>query len=168
MSIPLCRIIIAAPNDVYHECQIAVSLIEDLQMQLAESIELQIEFNYLQPATEEKPACLPIPSHRDVFIMILGYRLGLLVPPNSIFDDGIPLQRADGSPYESVTVAAFEEAILAAEMVGQPSVFSFIKSAPLDPSLSELAWQQHLAVKHFHQKWFIDEQGQSIRDFYPL
>jgi WD40 repeat protein len=168
MSIPLCRIIIAAPNDVYHECQIAVSLIEDLQTQLAESLDLQIEFNYLQPASEEKPACLPRPSHRDVFIMILGSRLGLPVPLNSIFDDGIPLQRADGSTYESVTVAAFEEAILAAETVGQPRVFSFIKGVPLDPSLGELAWQQHAAVKNFHKKWFIDEQGQSIRNFYPF
>jgi len=165
MSIPLRRIIIAAPSDLHHECQITVSVIEDLQTQLAEYLDLQIEFNQLQPATAEKPACLPRPSHRDVFIMILWNRLGLPVPPNSIFDDGIPLLRADGSAYESAMVAGFEEAILAAETVGQPRIFTFIKNAPFDPSQGELAWQQHTAVKNFHKKWFLNEQGQPSRDF---
>jgi WD40 repeat protein len=171
ISIPTARILIASPNDVQDERQIATHFLHALQEKLADHLQLEVSYADPVPATETSPTYLPYPAHFDLIIFIWWSHLGSPLPPQLTFAGGLPLCRSNGVVYESTVIATFEEALSAHEATGKPILFPGFKTAPLnlaDEPKFDIRCEQQQAVKTFRKKWFLNEQGESKRNYFQF
>jgi WD40 repeat protein/energy-coupling factor transporter ATP-binding protein EcfA2 len=170
ISIPTVRVLIASPNDVEDERQIATHFLRSLQEKLATQLQLEVSYADPVPATDTSPTYLPHPAHFDVVICIWWSHLGAPLPPALTFAGGLPLNRANGVVFESTTVAIFEEALSAYEATGKPILFPGFKTALLNLNEHKLdiRCEQWEAVKVFRKKWFVNEPGEPKRHYFQF
>ena len=170
ISIPTVRILIASPNDVHDERQIATHFLSHLQAKLAAHLQLEISYDDPLPATDTSSSHLPYPAHFDLIMCIWWSHLGSPILPHLTFAGGLPLCRPNGVVYESTVVATFEEALSAYESASKPRLFTVFKTAPLNPDEQQfdIRLEQQQAVKTFRKKWFFNEQGESKRHYFQF
>ncbi|SEH07320.1 nSTAND1 domain-containing NTPase [Candidatus Venteria ishoeyi] len=163
------RIFVSSPGDVIEERQLTQQILQRLQKKLAGRLELQGFFWEDEPvlATETFQTQFPRAADSDLFICLLWSRIGTPLPKGSVFEDGTPILRDDGSEYESGTVAEFEDALDAYEAKGSPAILMYFKRNklvlnPEDKQFAEKTRQME-GVHGFYRKWFQDEEGRYPR-----
>ncbi|OUD16217.1 hypothetical protein [Thioflexithrix psekupsensis] len=163
------NIFVSSPGDLSPERHITKQIVKKLQTKLAGRLQLDGFFWEDEPvlATESFQTQFPRAAMSDVFICLLWSRIGTPLPEGAVFEDGTPILRPDGTPYESGTVAEFEDALKAYDLHQQPTILMYFKTAevqfnPESPDFPEKQ-RQYEGVKQFFRKWFQDEQGRFPR-----
>ena len=163
------KLFISSPGDLIPERKLCKQICAELQKHFADQLKLDIFFWEDEPvlASDTFQTQFPRAADSDIFICLLWSRIGTPLPKGAVFADGTPIIRADGSEYESGTVAEFEDALNAYQRHKSPAILMYFKRAEIqfkaeDPNFLNQSQQRH-AVEQFFNKWFQDQQGRYPR-----
>jgi tetratricopeptide (TPR) repeat protein len=161
------RIFISSPDDVDEERGFARRAIEQLRVEFAGRVVIELMFWEDQPflATRSFQEQIGSAAEADIVITLFWSKLGTPLPQT--------IRRADGSTYESGTVYEFEQAMAAAERSGdRPAVLVYRRTEPITIILGTADLQQRerqrKTLEAYLDRWFApDASGALNRAFRP-
>lgn len=153
------KIFISSPGDVAGERQRALAVVERLQVEFNDKLSLEPLLWEQEPllATADFQSQIRSPADFDIFVTIIGSRLGSPL--------GSQFTRRDGTPYASGTEFEFEIAVASHLANGRPELLFYRKPPPSNlPAKSQLE-----QVSAFFDKWFPnDGDGSRIGGYHSF
>ncbi len=163
------KLFISSPGDLIPERNLCKQVFKSLEKRFEPYLRLELFFWEDEPvlASDTFQTQFPRAADSDIFICLLWSRIGTPLPKGSVFSDGTLIVRADGSEYESGTIAEFEDALNAYQRDKTPAILMYFKRTPVElnaqaPDFLYKSKQRH-GVEQFFNKWFQDEQGRYPR-----
>lgn len=155
------RIFISSPGDVGDERTRAQKVVEELAGDFP-TLTLETLLWEQEPllASDDFQSQIRTPADFDLFVTIIGSRLGSPL--------GDHFTRDDGTPYASGTEFEFEIALKAYRAKGAPELLVYRKAfdAPTRAQLGQSDNAQFDAVDGFFDKWFKDQSSNTATGAY--
>ena len=145
------RIFVSSPGDVAEERTRAQVVVEQLSAEFSDALELEYLLWEQEPllASADFQSQIRTPADFDIFITIIGARLGSPL--------GDQFMRDDGTPYASGTEFEFEIAMDSFQATGAPDLLVYRKN--LGAEAQQRAGAQVASVDAFFTKWFLDARS---------
>ncbi|MEW6996586.1 response regulator [Colwelliaceae bacterium BS250] len=159
-QVPKLKVFISSPGDVIAERQLARTIINELNHELADRVNIVPIFWEDEPllASDTFQAQIAPAKDCDIYLGIFWSRLGSKLP-NTI-------TREDGSYYASGSEYEFEDALSGYKESGFPQMLIYRKTSQVTVSLENreqvmACLQQKEMVEDFIQKWFMTADKES-------